>query len=253
MIEEKNIIVCGIATRYFVRPGNGTPIVFLHGWRSEGNVWLSIFPKIPDLFSLFAVDLPGFGKSDKPPKAFTVSDYGEVIREFIEKLGFRSVCLVGHSFGGRVAIKLAAEQPGYISRVVLAGSAGVRERPISRSILAAIAKIVKPIFRLSLFQGLRRKIYRAIGAGDYVATPELKETFVRVVGEDLRPLLPKISQPTLLIWGENDQVTPLRQGEQMREWIPNAALITIKNAGHFSFLDQPEEFSRHLNAFLATQ
>ena len=96
----------------------------------------------------------------------------------------------------------------------------------------------------------RDKIYKKMGAEDYVATPELKETFINVIDEDLTHYLEKITQQTLLIWGENDDATPVSQAKIMKEKIKNSKLIVVPNAGHFSFVDKPEIVGKEIFNFI---
>ncbi len=99
-------------------------------------------------------------------------------------------------------------------------------------------------------QGARRKIYKIIGSDDYVATPRLTETFIKVKNEDLTEDIKKISCPTLIVFGENDTETPSSFGEKMHSLIANSTLQILPNAGHFSFLDQPEKFEKLLTDFI---
>ena len=99
-------------------------------------------------------------------------------------------------------------------------------------------------------QGLRKKIYRGLGAEDYLATPELQQTFVNIVSEDLSADMAKIKCPTLIVTGADDNDTPTEFGDLMKSIIPNSQFIILPQAGHFSFLDQPEKFVNELNKFI---
>jgi pimeloyl-ACP methyl ester carboxylesterase len=165
-------------------------------------------------------------------------------------LELKNVIIVGHSFGGRVGIKLASEHPELISKLVLVDSAGFASKATKKKFYRIIAKIVKPIFKPKTMQGLRRKIYQKIGAEDYLATPELQTTFVNIVTEDLTADMADIRLPTLVIWGRNDKDTPVRQGERMYATIFNSQLVILEHAGHFSFIDQPQRFAEVLKKFI---
>jgi pimeloyl-ACP methyl ester carboxylesterase len=149
-----------------------------------------------------------------------------------------------------VAIKLSSSNPELISKVVLVDSAGFAMDASKKIFTKAAAKIVKPFFKPKFMQPLRKKIYQKIGAEDYLATPELQKTFVNVTGEDLSNDMKKIQAPTLIIFGENDKVTPVTYGELMKFLIPNSKCRVLKGAGHFSFLDKPEEFAEALKDFI---
>ncbi len=234
-------------------------VIFLHGWRSNKEIWQSVIGKLSGQ-NIYAIDLPGFGGSQVPPRPFTVGDYADVVAEFISKLGIHDAAIVGHSFGGRVGIKLAALHPQIIGKLVLVDSAGFAMDPNKKSLMNAGAKIAKPFFKPKFMQGLRKKIYQSIGAEDYIATPELQRTFVNIVSEDLTEDMRKITCPTLIITGENDQETPIEFGQRMHVLISakggsasgghNSKFIILPNAGHFSFLDKPDEFVQNLNQFL---
>lgn len=259
-MEEKNIILNNLLIHYYgwnKAEQNSCTLVFLHGWRSDGSVWRPIIPALLEKTKcdIYALDLPGFGKSQTPPPSFSLDGYCEIVKAFIEKLGITEATLIGHSFGGRIAIKLASEkssevQPPKIKKLALIDSAGMRVEDARLEIKKLIAKIAKPFFRIPFLSRLRNPLYRAIGSEDYLATPELREVFVKIVNEDLQPLFSGISTKTLIVWGENDNITPTEAGEIMQKEIPNAELAVLKNAGHFSFLDQKEEFVKILAAFI---
>ncbi len=223
-------------------------LLFLHGWRSEGRVWEQVIAQLVGKdFSLIGVDLPGFGKSEIPKKAFSISDYADIVLDLIKKLDLQNVILVGHSFGGRIAIKLASEN-SHFSKVVLVDSGGFKT---SHTLKKVLAKVVKPLFAPDFMKPLRARIYKKMGAEDYVVLPEMQKTFSAVIGEDLSLCLPRIKIPTLILWGENDFDTPVSFAERLHFGIVGSELHVIKNAGHYSFLDQPKEFCDRLTSFLS--
>ena len=254
-MPQQSIIINNQLVVYarFGESNGRTPLLFLHGWRSQKEVWLPIvnhqITKSPN-HSIYALDLPGFGSSPAPKVAWAVGDYAEIVKGFIQKLGLNNVIIIGHSFGGRVGIKLAARHSKLISKLVLVDSAGFVDERTKKRAMELMAKLAKPFFLPKFMQGLRRKIYKYIGADDYVATPWLTETFVKVKNEDLSEEMKKISCPTFLIWGENDTDTPVGFGQRMHALISNSKFLILKNAGHFGFLDKPEEFVSALFEFI---
>jgi pimeloyl-ACP methyl ester carboxylesterase len=194
------------------------------------------------------LDLPGFGGSPAPKTPFTLSDYADIVSGFIKKMNLIKVNLVGHSFGGRVGIKLSAAKPELISRLVLVDSAGFADS--GKQKVKLLAKLVKPLFAPKFMQGVRKWIYEKMGSEDYLATPELQKTFVNIIEEDLSSDLSCIQFPTLLIWGENDQDTPDSYGKRMQSIIRNSQFVILPNAGHFSFLDNPEGFYNAVSQFI---
>lgn len=198
----------------------------------------------------YALDLPGFGRSALPRGAFTIHDFAEVVADFIHKLDLKKVILVGHSFGGRVSIKLAAEHPDLIDKLILVDSAGIKLDEARSNIMGTAAKVLKPLFRPKFMKGIRHKIYESIGSVDYVATPELTQIYLEATREDLRKHFKDISVPTLLVWGEKDSSTPIEIANIMHKEIKNSDLIVFAGASHFSFLDEPEKFLKELIKFI---
>lgn len=255
MSERKTITIQNTLVSYLAQGGDAgkMPLILLHGWRSEAAVWTGALGGMnQDGIPAYALDLPGFGKSENPPRAFCVGDYADLVAGFMEKLGIARAVVVGHSFGGRIGIVLAAEKPGLVSRLVLVDAAGIREASLRRSLAQAGAMIAKPLFAPRFMQPLRKRIYALLGADDYLATPALQETYLRVINEDLTPLLLAIKQETLLVWGEKDRDTPLREAETMKRNIAHSRLVIIPGAGHFSFLDAPEKFLAALRSFITS-
>lgn len=258
-MTHKQIIIRGLLIHYYIEGEGRTPIIFLHGWRSEAAVWHNTIHQLTHAlpsktYSMYAIDLPGFGKSEIPQHPFTLRDYANIVKEFITRIRnpkseIRSL-IIGHSFGGRIAVKLAAEHPKFIQKLILVGCGGARGQSAKRKAFSACAKIVKPFFTPRFMHPLRKKIYQALGAEDYVATPELKETYLNIINEPLEPLFPRITTQTVIIWGDKDKEAPREYGEKMHRSIRGSRFTVISNAGHFCFLDQPEEFIKIITPFL---
>lgn len=252
-IQQKYAVISGQLLRYFVTPGTKSPVLFLHGWRSDAKVWQHIMEKLTALgYPCYALDLPGFGQSEAPKTTFSVADFAALITAFAQKTELHHTTVIGHSFGGRVTIKLAAQKPNWIQHIVLVDSGGIRNPSWSRSAKQFAAKIVKPLFTLPGTENVRKKIYEHMGAEDYVATPNLTQTYIKVVQEDLQHDLGIITIPTLLLWGDSDTATPIEDAHRMHELIPHSELHILQNAGHYSFLDQPEQFCNTLIQFLGS-
>ena len=250
---QKNITVQGRVVSYLSTGAGPKTIIFLHGWRSNAEAWRPILDRLDERgYALYALDLPGFGASEMPQTAMTLEGYAEIVRAFAEAAGIGKggLTLVGHSFGARVAAKIAADGSGFAERVILVASGGDRQAPMARAAKMILAKIMKPFFAPSFMRPLRARIYRAMGAEDYVATPELRQTLMNVIGEDLAPLLPRIKTETLVIWGECDETAPLAYGKKMAKAIPGARLEIMNGAGHYCFAEQPDRFVRLLKGFL---
>jgi pimeloyl-ACP methyl ester carboxylesterase len=247
----------GINIHYF-DTGFGETVLFLHGWGTDFLSFKPFLEHIAPYYRVCALDLPGFGQSDEPPAAWAMDDYGNFILNFMADLGISRVILIGHSFGGRIIIKLAArrELPLTITKIVLINSAGIR--PTKTVKQKARGLIYRGIKRVISIGGIKRQFPELLewwrkkhSSPDYLnASPRMRECLIRAINEDLTPCLPRILCPALLIWGDRDQDTPLRDGKLMERLIPDAGLVTLEQAGHYSFLDQPVIFGRVLDSFL---
>lgn len=225
----------------------GTPIIFLHGWGGSVASFKGVYNNLSKDYYVINLDFYGFGNSDVPSRALSVSDYADSVRELIGYLGIDRTHIVAHSFGGRVAIKLAAEYPDIIDKIILVDSAGIKPR---RGL-----KVYLRILRYKLLRALS-KVFGKIdltkyGSADYRALPEaMKGTFVRVVNEDLTPLLKKITASVLIVWGEDDKDTPLYMAKKLHARIANSGLVVLKGAGHYSYIDKYAQFLAVADRFL---
>lgn len=233
---------------------SGEALVLLHGWKNDLEIWQSVMPFLEN-YRLVRLDLPGFGKSDFMQEAWDVSDYAKFLNDFLKKLGISKPVLVGHSFGGRIAIKFGVLYPNKISKLVLVDSGGVRlkyARRFAFLILAKLGKIIWPFPLIKLKKdALRKKFYAAIKANDYwEPNPILKKTLLKIIAEDLRNEAKKINSPTLIVWGEKDLITSRKEGLLLANSIKNSRLTFIKDAGHWPFIEKTREFAKILIDFI---
>lgn len=233
--------------------GSGTPVILLHGWGAEANTFSYVFDRLSNTYQIYALDLPGFGLSEIPPNAWDASDYAKLIGTFYSNLNINKAHLIGHSYGGRISIVLAAEQPEKVDKLILVDSAGIiPPRTMKYYYRISLAKIGRLIRKCgTLGKRLADNIANRVGSSDYKQAGPMRATMVKSVNQNLQPLLPNIQATTLLIWGENDTDTPISFGKIMQDEIPNAELVILKGAGHFSFLDKPKEFCQSVETFLA--
>ena len=232
--------------------GEGDVILLLHGWGGEAASFQPLSEWLAHSHKVYTLDLPGFGKSQMPPTAWDTSDYARFVIAFLEKFCIPKVHLIGHSFGGRISIILSAEHPEKVDKLILVNSAGIKPPRTTKYYLrVGMAKVGK-LLRQCGASGVRLANALAARAGskDYQEAGEMRATLVKVVNQDLRSLLPQISASTLLIWGENDKDTPVSFGKIMEKEIPDAGLVVLKAAGHFSYLDQFSQFCRIVASFL---
>jgi len=237
--------------------GQGKDVLVLHGWGANMDVMRPIASFLSNHFRVASFDFPGFGMSQEPPVPWSVYDYAEFTEKFIKAVGLNSPVLIGHSFGGRVIICLAGKMGMKVPKIVLVDSAGIKPRRSAKYYLKVCTfKTLKNILKLPLFGNnsdkLIEKARKKFGSSDYKnVSGIMRQTMVKVVNEDLKQFLPSIRVPTLLIWGENDAATPLRDAKIMEKLIPDSGLVVLKNAGHFSFLDKTYEFNTIVYNFLS--
>lgn len=252
MGRVKFIEIANLKIAYQVK-GSGTPIVLLHGWGAEANTFRYVIDQLSSTHQIYALDLPGFGLSEIPSEAWDASDYARIISTFFDQLNIDKVHLIGHSYGGRISIVLAAEQPERVNKLILVDSAGIiPPRTVKYHIQISLVKIGRLIRKCgALGRRLADAIANRVGSKDYKQAGPMRATLVKSVNQNLRSILPNITAATLLIWGENDTDTPISFGKIMQDEIPNAELIILKDAGHYSFLDKPKEFCKSVEAFLS--
>lgn len=246
--ESKTVTVSGKNISLDIRRrGTDKSWLFLHGWGADKRAWAQITGRLP--FTTVAIDLPGFGRSQKLEKPWHVSDYTTVVSQLVVELDLPEVVLVGHSFGGQVAAALAANQPHWISGLVLVDAAVVRNQ--EPKALSVIGHFMAPIFRLPLLRQLRGPIYYLIGADRPPQNENLKKTMRNILHEDQSNNLSQIDAPTLVIWGDNDKDVPLSVGKFATNSIDQAKLIVL-SGGHYVFLDSSKEFINKLVDFSNT-
>jgi pimeloyl-ACP methyl ester carboxylesterase len=245
--------VLGLKTRYLIA-GSGLPVLVLPGWDASIEAVYPIVTGLSPVATVHTLDLPGFGQSDPPPQAWGVEDYQAFVAAFMDALSIEAPTIVGHSNGGRIAIRMAATEPARASRLVLVDSAGIRpKRTLRWYRRVGMAKIGKYAARFlgSPGERLRARLVGKAASADYLAAGELRPTLVKLVNADLRPFMPAIGVPTLLVWGSEDSDTPVAAAQEMERLIPDAGLVTLEGAGHFSYLDQPARFARIVSHFIA--
>ena len=236
--------------------GEGYPVILLHGWLANLKTMKPIANWLKQKFKVYNVDIIGFGESELPDKAMNTDDYGDFLKKFIDCLKIENPILIGHSNGGRTIINAVGRGIVLPKKIVLIDSAGlIPKRKPSYYIKVYTFKTCKNILKVlpntEKIQAVRENLLKKFSSEDYKNSPEvLRRTMSIILNEDQRENLKNIKVPTLLIWGENDTATPLSDGKLMEKLIPDAGLVTYKNSGHFSYLENMQNCNIVLNEFL---
>jgi len=252
MTREEKFLINNLEINFKI-DGEGEPFLILHGWGRGSDSWIEVQKLITGQgYKVIIPDFPGFGKSCPPSKAWSLDDYVEWLKSFLDNLVAEKFFLLGHSFGGRVAIKFAAKYPEKISKLILYEAAGIRHKTPSLFIFFLISKVGNIFSFLPFYSSFRKIFYRYIvRKKDYLeAKGIMRETFLKVIGEDLVPYLSQISIPTFIIWGAKDRVTPLADATLMKKEIPNSELQVIPEMGHAFHHQNPDKLTQTILQYL---
>lgn len=252
---------CGIRVYCEQSGETGKPLLLLHGWGGSTESWVPVVRDFKDHRRVYAIDFPGHGKTPEPPEPYSVTEFMQMTAELIRELGIEGCDIMAHSFGGRVALLLAATHPELVGKLVLTGSAGLPPRrsagyKLKQAVYACVKCVLGAPAKLLLgearAQKVRERLQVRFGSRDYRnATPGMRKTFVRVVQQDIGPHLPSVRAATLLLWGDADTETPLWMAKAMEQQIPNCGLVVFAGAGHFAYLERYGEFYRISRNFLS--
>jgi pimeloyl-ACP methyl ester carboxylesterase len=225
--------------------GRGRPVLFIHGWLGSWRYWVPTMEDLSVRQRAYALDLWGFGDSDKPGSYYNVDAYVKLLKQFLDKLGVVHPTLVGHALGGVVALKFAAENPDWVDQV-MAVSAPLAGEAVSRPLLSfagngdALAKLAAKRAKFAEVEMEVRKTDVAAVTGSLNS----------VLESDLRPLLPPLEVPALLVYGGNDPFVKSPESAWLRFCDDNVRAISLDGAQHFPMLEEQNKFNRLLKEFL---
>ncbi|MGI6681181.1 MAG: alpha/beta fold hydrolase [Bdellovibrionota bacterium] len=233
-MKEKNIIHSKII-------GKGAPLVFLHGWGVDSTLFLDLAELLADNRECHLIDLPGFGESLKPSEVWGTLEYAKCIVDYLKERNIERADILGHSVGGRIALRIAVHYPEYVDNLILISSAGIKSkkflfRRFKIFIIKKAAKFFKAIDKLLKNNFFKNRFALRFGSRDYRNAGDMKEIFVKIVEENQEHELSKVNARTLLIWGDKDTETPVDMGETFSKKIKDAKLVILKGRGHMPFL-----------------
>jgi len=240
--------------------GNGEPLLILHGWGGSSNSWAKVQAILVNKgYRVIVPDLPGFGDSQEPQKPQTVGDYSDFVLKFVEKLNLSSLFLLGHSFGGRVAIKFTKQNPQRVKKLILCDASGIKlELDSKAKAISALSRFGNTLFSKRVFSEFKKMaksiFYFFLRHRDYVrARGVMRETLKLVIAEDLLPELSAIKNQTLIIWGQKDNMVPLKAAYIFKEKIVNSELKIFPKIKHNPHREIPEELSETIDQFFKKQ
>ena len=226
-------------------------LIILHGWGLDGSLYKTLAKQLANNWYVIVPDLPGFGKSEAPPKPYRLDDYLKEIKQLLKDQGVKEAVFVGHSFGGRLSMKMAVESPKLVKQLVLTGAPGVErfawKRSGKRLVAWTAAKTLKYFTWIPPIKKVRQRFYRNRDLGKLEGV--MAETFRLVIAEKLTKIAKKIQQPTLLVWGAKDQMAPVEDAEKMLKIIPHSYLKIFTKVGHKLPYEKPHEFAQEVERF----
>ena len=231
---------------YFEKYGDGQrAVVYLHGWGCDGSIFAPIVSRLPN-YANYVVDFAGFGKSAPPPeRGFSVADYAEQLHRFLTEQNLSRVTLVGHSFGCRVALVLAATYPQLVEQMLLVAPAALRRFSFKRWWRVRWYKFRKFLAKLRL-----APMPVNSGSEDWRACSNaMRQTFVKVVNEDLSTYAKRVRCPVLIVNGRSDVATPLSHAKRLKRLLSDCELVEI-DGDHYAFFYAPTAFANTVKNFV---
>ena len=220
--------------------GEGKCLIFLHGWGGEIASFKGLADRLSARFRVLALDLYGFGATPHPGYPLTIDDYANGVLELMDRKAIKEAVVVGHSFGGRIAMRMAARSDA-VKGLVLLDSAGAKPH-----------RGIKYFFKILLYKLAKALKIKSLpkGSEDYEKlSGPMKRTFVNVVNEHSEKDAAAIRVPTLLIWGSDDKDTPLYMCHRLNKLIKDSESLIMEGAGHFAYLEHPNYVFRVIKAF----
>jgi pimeloyl-ACP methyl ester carboxylesterase len=270
----RSVDIDGTSVNY-VELGSGgadPPVVFVHGLGGAWQNWLENIPRVAEERRVFALDLPGFGRSEMPLREITISGYGRCVNKFCDQMGLDEVVLVGNSMGGFVTAETAIQFPSRVERLVLVSAAGLSVTNLMRrpaQTWGRVAAVLGSYGAANSRLAVTRPVVRHLALGFVMrhptrlradlcweqvhaaGTPGFRDALDALLDYDFRDRLPDIACPTLIVWGTKDMLVPVSDADEFERLIPNSRKILMDDTGHVPMLERPVKFNDCLMEFLA--
>jgi len=232
----------GLLETYIEDKGQGEVVLFLHGWASDNSDFAGTAKFLEKNMRTVNLDLWGFGKSQEPPSNWSSDDYVQAVFKLVTKLKLQNINLVGHSFGGKVAMKFCVKYPFLCKSLILVDTAGLQKK-----LSFFQKKRVKRYKKLKILveNGKKdQKVLEQFGSEDYKnSSQNMRQIMVRVVNENCKEDFKKVEVPTLIVWGRQDKTTQLKMGIEINKLINNSKFV-IFNGGHFCHIENFAQFNK---------
>ena len=243
-----------ISIYYEIYGNSDNSILILPGWGNTRETFTSIINLLKDKYKIYILDYPFFGNSPTLNKELSIYDYSELIYNFIKDNNIINPIIIAHSFGGRISSILISKYKLKVNKLILIDVAGIKRFNIKLFFKTKIYKLLRKLTIL-LPKNIRfktqNKLLKLFSSNDYLNIPSImKKTFQNIIKEDLRKYYKSINTETLIIWGDNDLDTPLKDGLYLKRIIKNSEIIIYKNANHFSYLNYPYLTNKILEKYL---
>lgn len=224
--------------------GKGSPLILVHGWGGSSQSLKQLAELLSDNHKTIIVDLPGFGNSDTPPPEWGTPEYANVLIALLDHLKIKKTSYFGHSFGGSLGLYLSVNT-NLIENLILCNSSF--KRRARKSLLVRAAKHIFPGNNPPLKMLFYRIFFRN---SDLARYPHLERNFRLIMKQDLTPLIEKVKVPTLILWGQNDTITPVALGEELHAAINGSKMVVFANARHGLPLRNPELLVEPIKKFI---
>jgi len=236
--------------------GNGPPLLVLHGWGQSHEALTPLAELLTPAAKPYLVDLPGFGQSKIPENVWSAYDYADCMVRYLDMQQIDKFSVLGHSFGGKIAMCLAMRYPERVEKLVLVAASGVPpQRSLIRRLkmksIVSAGKLLKSYDRIFGTQHFQQKYAPKFGSRDYKNAGNMRPILVKSVNEDLAPVLSQVKCKTLILWGENDPETPLESGKRLANLIPESTFCSFPYHDHQLFQDAGAHLcARYITPFL---